>query len=115
MDKKTKVYFHGELIIVERPAPFAGVRKLEVSEDLKLADSETTGNHHMLKIVPGVHVFQDLDDMDRFFVRPKIETKIYCALESRHTDLALKPGCEYEIFPAQEQDHITRSARKVLD
>lgn len=66
MNKKTKVYFHGELIIVERPAPFAGVRKLAVSEDLKLADSETTGNHHMLKIVPGVHVFQDLDDMDRF-------------------------------------------------
>lgn len=115
MGTKEKVAFHGELIIVERSIPLDNFKEIEAVEDFKLADSETTGNHHLLKVVPGVHIFQDLADAERYFVRANAETQIYCKIEARHSAFTLKPGCEYEIFPAQEEDHITRSARRVLD
>lgn len=111
---KTRVHFHGELVIVEGAAKPEGLKQIKPKEDVRLAASEVTGNDHMLQIVPGVHVFAD-NNMERFFVSAKKETKVYCKLKDRHDDLQLDAGCDYEIFPAKEWDHLTRERRNVAD
>lgn len=113
---KVNVYKHGELIIVERPLNSVNVtgNKLSSNDDVKLADSETTGNDHMLQIVPGVHAWSD-ESAEKFLVRCEESTKIYCKLNNRHTDLELLKGFDYEISHAVEYDHLERIYRKVVD
>jgi hypothetical protein len=90
------------------------MKKLEPKEDVKLADSEVTGNDHMLQVVPGVHVWND-EQADKFLVKTDVDTKIYCKIADRHTDLQLFKGKTYEIGKAQEWDHLSRERRNVRD
>lgn len=110
----TVIHFHGELVIVEHTnSKFSG-EKIKTKEDIKLADSEVTGNDHMLEYVDGLTVWRD-EDADKFFVKSEKPTKIYCKIKDRHDDLFLKEGVDYEIFPAQEYDHLSRAVRNVRD
>lgn len=112
MKTKKKIHFHGELYVVQTEE----VRGVEVSveQDIKLADSEVTGNDHMLRKIEGLAVFRD-EDADKFFVKvDKEPTKIYCKLPDRHTDLMLLKGT-YEIGKAQEWDYANQVRRNVLD
>ena len=108
------LFKHGELLIAEVLEPASEAKEISVEEDLKIADSETTGNFHMLEHVPGLHVWQE-DKADEFFVRADEGTKIYCKLDNRHTDLHLPAGKTFHITPAQEWDHINQERRNVLD
>ena len=111
-----KIYKHGEVIIKAVKNENAKITGKEIkgNRDLILADSETTGNHHMLQVIEGVHTYRD-EDLDKFFVRPEVETKIYCKLDNRHTDLILKKGYTYEIEKAKEWDHLEQEIRNVRD
>jgi hypothetical protein len=113
MNMQRKIHFHGELCIVEVEETKVVGKQLVSSEDVKLADSEVTGNDHMLEMVKGVTVFSDAD-ADRFFVKSEVPATIYCKIRDRHTDLVLPAGT-YEIGKAQEWDHIEQSRRNVLD
>lgn len=108
------IHFHGELVIIERKTKPENLKRVETTSDIKLADSEVTGNDHMLKHVPGLEVWSD-EAADKFFVSTKEDTKIYCKIADRHSDLVLKGGHCYEIGKAQEWDHISRERRNVLD
>jgi hypothetical protein len=112
--KKIVIAKHGEVRIVRHESVEVSGQKIETKEDIILADSESTGNHHMLQVVPGVHVWKD-SDADKFFVKPEVETKIYCKLDNRHTDYQLKEGYTYEIYKAREYDHINKIQRKIAD
>ena len=109
------IYKHGEVRVIERELDFAITgKKFETKEDIILADSETTGNHHMLQVIPGVHVYRN-DKLDKFFVKTEVDTKVYCKLENRHTPMSLKTGYTYEITKAKEWDHLSRERRNVKD
>lgn len=109
-----KINFHGELCVVQVEEVSGQI--VEAKGDIKLADSETTGNDHMLRVVPGVHVFVDSsDEMEQHFVKVEQPTKIYCKLDNRHTALELPAGTTWKITPAQEWDHLSRERRNVLD
>lgn len=109
------VHFHGELIIVEtNEKPSSEYTKVDTKGDFKLADSEVTGNDHMLKVVPGVHVYSN-DLVYKFLVETEIDTEIYCKIKNRHTDVTLIGGHSYEIGRANEFNHISRERRGVRD
>lgn len=107
-----KVYMHGELIFFEVDKIPEGAKEIKTKGDFKLADSENTGNHHMLQIHDGVKLFGFNDE---FYTKVEEETKAYCVLESRHTDLVLGSKTTWGIVPAQELDHITGIVRKIQD
>lgn len=111
---KQKVHFHGELVIVETTQEPVNMTRVVAKGDVKLADSEVTGNDHMLQMNPGVHVWSD-EAADKFLVRADEPTKIYCKINDRHTDLQLLKGKSYIITPAKEWDHLEREKRNVRD
>lgn len=109
-----EIHFHGELVIVEGLVEEISGKKIKGKADIKLADSEVTGNDHMLKFVDGLTVYRD-EDADKFFVRSEQPTKIYCKVRDRHDDLILKENVDYIIFPAKEYDHMSQAIRQVRD
>lgn len=111
---ETVIHFHGELVIVEGLVGERTGVELTEAKDIKLADSEVTGNDHMLEFVDGLTVWRD-EDADKFFVRSEKPTKIYCKIKDRHDDLLLKEGVDYTIFPAREYDHLSEAVRNVRD
>ncbi len=112
--KQIKVMCHGEVrIVIDNEIEVTG-DKLELGEDLILADSETTGNHHMLKVIPGVHVWDD-KVAEKFFIRPEVDTKVYCKLENRHTDISLPARNTYLVYKAREVDPFSGILRKLRD
>lgn len=112
--KKIEVSFHGELIIMHTEGGEVIGKPEEHKADAVLADSEATGNDHMLQVIPGVHIFHDLEN-DIREIEAKVDTKIYCKLENRHTDLVLKGGSVSYIVPAQEYDYLEQEIRNVRD
>lgn len=111
--EKKKVHFHGELIFIEVDEIPMGVKEIKTEGDFKLADSENTGNHHMLQMHDGVKLFRF--DNEFYTKVTKKDTKTYCVLDDRHTDLPLRVGSTWTIRPARETDHINNIKRKVLD
>ena len=114
MKKQVRIAKHGEVRIVKEDNAIVTGIEVKSEEDIILADSETTGNHHMLKMIPGVHVFRD-DKLDKYFVKADVDTKVYCKLDNRHTDYKLKGGNTYSIYKAREYDHIEKVRRSVRD
>lgn len=108
------IHFHGELVVIENTETEITGVEIKGEQDVKLADSEVSGNDHMLKVIPGIVTFRD-EDLDKFFVKAEVDTKIYCKIKDRHDDLVLKGGVNYEIFPAREYDHIRDAIRNVRD
>ena len=106
-----KIHFHGEVCILEIDSIPTEAKKLETKGDFKIADSEVTGNDHMLAVNPAVALYGFDEDI---YVETREETKVYCLLKDRHDDLSLPAG-NYKITPAQEWDHVEQMKRNVLD
>ena len=109
---KPNAVLHGEAIIFEAeipptakavPAPTNGVRII--------ANSETTGNHHVVDCPPGVEF---LEDGGKFWMRSSVPTQVRCLLPSRHDSITLPPG-SYGFGIQQEYDYIADSKRNVAD
>ena len=106
------IHFHGELCVREVEAVSGD--EVTPQGDFKLADSEVTGNDHMLQVVPGVHIFNG-GDPEEYFIKAEVDTTIYCKLKDRHDDLKLPGGTSWKITPAKEWDHINEESRAVAD
>ena len=106
-----KVYKHGELCIFSGASLPRDAKKLDCKGDYKLADSETSGNHHMLEVKEGVEIYEHEGTL---FVKTSVPTDVYCVVKERHDNQTLEPGV-YEISPAQEYDHLTQEKRRVAD
>ena len=105
-------FFHGEVVITRIKAIPAGVKKVKAkNKAYKLADSETTGNHHMLQAKDGVELYEK-DGV--LYLKNDVPTDVFCVVKDRHDTETLAPGV-YEIDRAKEHDYLTGMKRNVSD
>lgn len=109
-----KTYTHGEVILVKTNKLPKGLKpaKLFKKNCYKLADSETSGNFHLLEAKHGVELFEDKDGV--LWLKNEVPVDVYCAVKERHDNRTLEPGI-WEIDRAQEYDHLSDMTRKVSD
>ena len=111
--QKNIVILHGEAMIVPAPALPEGAVKIEPSNNSYqvIADSETTGNHHVVDSGEGVFFFQKGDSL---FMQNSEPTRVRCLHENRHSTIEIPPGT-WEFGSQQEYDHLEQEMRKVRD
>lgn len=107
-------YFHGEVTIhkVTQLPKDIKKAKLFTKYSYKLADSETTGNHHLLEAKEGVELFEDANGT--LWLKNDVPCDVFCAVKERHDSITLEPGI-WEIDRAQEYDHLNDMTRQVTD
>lgn len=107
-------YFHGECAIFKSKELPNGLKKVKLfnKSSYKLADSETTGNHHLLEAKEGVELYEDTKGV--LWLKNEVSVDVFCAIENRHDNITLEPGV-WEIDRAQEYDYLTGLSRKVSD
>ena len=106
------VYFHGELTIFSGAKIPTGAKKVEAKDKFHiLAESETSGNHHILVCEDGVDLYEKDGTL---YVHVENEAKVECVLKERH-DTQVLPKGDYEIGRAFEYDHLQKSRRIVAD
>jgi hypothetical protein len=102
---------HGEAMIFESDIP-ENAKKLEITDKhLVIADSETTGNHHVVSNSEGC-TFYELDGIR--YMRNESPTTVKCVHENRHDTLEIPTGT-WRFDSQQEYDYFTESLRAVRD
>lgn len=109
-----KTYYHGECIINKAVKLPEGLKRVDLfnKEAYRLADSETSGNFHLLEAKEGVELFEDSNGV--LWLKNDVPTDVYCAIKERHDNITLEPGI-WEIDKAIEYDYLTGMKRKVSD
>jgi hypothetical protein len=109
-----KTYTHGEVIINKVNKLPEGLKRVKLFKEgcFRLADSETTGNFHLLEAKEGVELFEDVNGV--LWLKNEVPTDVYCAVKERHDNITLEPGI-WEIDKAQEYDHLNDITRQVAD
>jgi hypothetical protein len=109
--KKRRVVLHGEAMITESKLP-SGAESLEVKGDhLIIADSETTGNHHIVENAEGCEFF--VSDGIRY-MKNSGPTNVKCVHDNRHDTLEIPPGT-WEFGAQREYDYFEQSHQTVRD
>ena len=106
-----QVILHGEAMVFESEIPIEAAPLGVVGDYLIVADSETTGNHHVVDKAHGVTFYQA---GQRRFMRVATSAKIRCLHEKRHDAVEIPPG-SYEFGTQQEYDPFTANMRNVRD
>jgi len=109
---KTKVILHGECMVFPSDIPEGTSAKKVDGAFVIVADSETTGNHHVVDNKAGVNFFQN--GGGTLFMQNSEPTQIRCVMENRHDAIALEPGT-WEFGIQQEYDYFTESLQAVRD
>jgi hypothetical protein len=109
---KPSVILHGEAMLfpVELPTDAVEIKPTN-SEMHIIADSETTGNHHVIDMVPGTKVYRS---GDRTFISNSEPTRVRCVHANRHDAITMAPGV-WEVGIQQEYDHFAQNMRAVRD
>ncbi|MEB3277517.1 MAG: hypothetical protein VKK42_01160 [Lyngbya sp.] len=114
--KKTEVILHGEAMLfpAELPADCVEIKHAQTPgmPPHIIADSETTGNHHVVDMPVGTKVYKSKDD--RIFIVNTTETRVRCVHPDRHSPITMEPGC-WEVGIQQEYDHLEQHMRQVRD
>lgn len=107
------VILHGEAMIFLSTLP-AGAKKIKPSNDKFhiIADSETTGNHHVVDVDDSTEFYTD--DEGRMFMVTEKPNKVSCVHTDRHSPIEFAPGT-YEFGIQKEYDHFEQHLRKVRD
>lgn len=107
-----EVIIHGECMVFKSTIP-AKAKKMKTASKpyVIVAPSETTGNHHVVDLKPGVQ-FYECDDV--LYMENEVETTIRCVVADRHDEITLTPGT-YEFGSQQEYDPFTARMQKVRD
>ena len=112
---KNEVILHGECMVFTSNLPKM-IKKIDQSKIKNgyviVADSETTGNHHVVDIIDGVDVFENESGV--IFVQNSVPTKIRCLHADRHDEETLMPGT-YEFGFQQEYDPFSVRLQNVRD
>lgn len=107
---KQEVILHGEAMVFSSEIP-KDASPIKVNEYLIVADSETTGNHHVVDCLDGVEF---LEHKGRRFMRNTKPTRIRCIHPQRHSPITLNPG-QWEFGTQKEYDPFTENLRNVRD
>jgi hypothetical protein len=76
--------FHGEAMIFGSALPQDATEITPSNKEYHIiADSETTGNHHVVDAVPGVRFFKN--DAGTTYMQNKNETAVRCVLKDQET------------------------------
>ena len=106
---------HGECGILAAKIPADATAIQPKDNVLILADSETTGNHHVLDVIPGVEVLEyGSENQKKRFIRNSVPAQVRCVHADRHDTLEIPAG-EWELTIAQEFDYFAMSKRNVRD
>ena len=111
--KQQNVILHGEAMMFKSILP-KKVTKVKTTNDHYhiIADSETTGNHHVVDLNESVEFFMD-DDGHLFMVNER-PTQVRCILPERHSTIPLEAGC-WEFGIQKEYDHFEQNLRNIKD
>ena len=110
--EKNKVILHGECMVFPSEMPASATPMVVTGDYLIVADSETTGNHHVVDNYQGVDFFQA--EEGTVFMKNTEPTSIRCVMENRHDAITLEPGT-WEFGVQQEYDYFSDSHRAVRD
>ena len=111
-NKVVDVILHGEAMIFPSRLPkSAKAIKTSTPSYHIIADSETTGNHHVVDCFDGVSFFED--EGTTYMVAEK-PTQVRCVHENRHSAIPIAPGT-YEFGIQQEYDHLNQHLRNIKD
>lgn len=110
-NQKPKAILHGECLISETTIPADAV-----VEDLKdafviVANSETTGNHHVIDRPAGVTF---LKAGAKRYMSNTVPTDVRCVIADRHDNITIPPG-QWEIGAQEEFDYFAQAKRAVQD
>jgi hypothetical protein len=109
--KATPAILHGECMIFASQLPSGAVKEKLKSGPVIIANSEVTGNHHVIDAPAGVDFYKD---GERRFVVASKPTQVRCVIADRHSAIDLQPGV-WEIGIAQEYDYFAQAKRNVAD
>lgn len=110
--KPNEVILHGECMVFASSIPANAKKKVVTDKYLIVADSETTGNHHVVDFLDGVNFYEN--DKGVMFMENSVETTVRCLHADRHDAITLSPGT-YEFGTQQEFDPFTARLQNVKD
>jgi hypothetical protein len=111
--KQAAVILHGEAMIFPSKLPKNAKSIKPTNENYHIiADSETTGNHHVVDCNDGTEFF--MDDDGHMFMKNSAPTKVRCLVKERHSEIPLEAGT-WEFGIQQEFDHFEQHLQKVRD
>lgn len=112
-----KIWLHGEVLIkkVKGGIPEGAKKVSPLNGVYRIADSETTGNHHLLEEIRGVDLYEK-DGV--FYLKTKEKVIVRCVDEARHDTIEIEPCQDDEVLVFDRQlevDHLTDEIRAVAD
>ena len=112
MTEKKRVYMHGECIIAEIKKLPENIIKRNDEDSIMIAESETIGNEHRIKIKEGVEFFED--EKGILYMKNTVPTEVYCLHENRHDTITL-PESIWKIDKAVEYNYFSEQTIHVRD
>ena len=112
MQKKKQIYLHGECIIKEIENLPQNLKQRKEKVSIMIAESETVGNEHRIKIKDGVKFYEDKNGT--LYMKNSSPTDIYCLHEQRHDTIEIPEGI-WEINKAVEYDYFAHQIIEVRE
>ncbi len=109
---KKRMYFHGECVIAELSELPKNLKARNDKDSIMIAESETIGNEHRIKIKEGVEFFEDANGV--LYMKNTVPTDVYCLHAERHDTITLPEGL-WQIDKAVEYDYLSAKVIKVWD
>lgn len=106
------MYFHGECVIAEITELPEKLKRRDDKDSIMIAESETIGNEHRIKIKEGIEFFEDANGV--LYMKNTVPTEVYCLHTERHDTTTLPEGL-WQIDKAVEYDYLSDKVIKVLD
>ena len=113
-NKKVGVVVHGEAFMFHSKLPDDAVEISPSNINYHIiADSETTGNHHVVDWNEDVTFYESVKTKIRYMVNKK-PTNVRCVDTKRHSPIKLGSNT-WEFGVQKEYDHFTKNLQKVQD
>lgn len=109
---KKRMYFHGECVIAELSKLPKNLKARNEQVSIMIAESETIGNEHRIKIKEGVEFFEDAHGI--LYMKNTVPTEVYCVHTERHDTIELPAGL-WQIDKAKEYDYLSDKVVTVAD
>ena len=103
---------HGECIIAEINELPKDLKLRNDKESIMIAESETIGNEHRIKVKNGVEFYEDAHGI--LYMKNIVPTEVYCLHAERHDTIVLPKGI-WQIDKAKEYNYSLETIRSVED